>query len=231
MAVTIPYWSVFQNSTHPPILSVSAGIGITYVFLTLLPKLAEVQALLNVTDAYTPVLPIGLQAYLVALAGFVVFLVTANKGLAEEFKVAKARVSFGEVLIFGVFGLYYAQIGFLLGEWPSGNWFGYLVLVFAFGMHFVGINFHIWKRYPRRYPKFLRWVFCACLILGWIASLIAGQLSVWTKFATMFVAGGIIIMAIREEIPPEKDAHIVCFLVSVVAATAFILFAKTVLLR
>lgn len=231
VTLTIPYWAVFQKSAHPPILSVSAGIGITYVFLVLLPKLAEVQAFLNVSEAYLPMLPVEIQAYLIALAGFVVFLLIANEGLFEGGGAAKARLSLGEVLVFSIFGLYYAQIGFLLGEWPSGNWFGYLTLVCAFGMHFVGINYHTWKRYPRRYPKILRWVFCICLVLGWVASVIAGQFSVWTKFATMFVAGGIIITAIREEIPSEKDAHILYFLASVIAATTFILFAKTVLLR
>lgn len=231
ITVTLQYWPVFKTKAHPPILSVSAGVGITYVFLTLLPKLAEVQASLDVSEEQAPLLPVGLHAYLGALAGFIVFLLIVRRDFEDSHHVVGERPTLGEVLTLGVFGLYYSQIGFLLGEWPSSNWFGYLALVTAFGMHFVGVNYHLWKRYPRRFPKVFRWVFCGCLVLGWVGAALAEELSGVVKLSTMFVAGGIIITAIREEIPPQKEAHLPSFIISVIATTLFILFAEIVLLK
>ncbi|MCQ3830702.1 hypothetical protein HXX02_14780 [Microbulbifer elongatus] len=230
ITTTIPNWRMFRGKSHPPILSVSAGIGVSYVFLALLPKLAEVQAALEVAE--TPsILPVELHAYLGALAGFIVFLLIVNRDLASGGKLQQERLTLAEILVLCVFGLYYAQIGFLLGEWPSDSWFGYLALVTAFGMHFVGINFHLWKRYPNRFPRVFRWVFSLCVIAGWIGSILAHELAEMVKFSTMFVAGGIIITAIREEIPPAREAHVPAFIGSVVATTAFIIFAEVALLR
>ncbi|WP_299592915.1 hypothetical protein [uncultured Microbulbifer sp.] len=230
ISVTLPHWSMFRRQSHPPILSVSAGIGVSYVFLALLPKLAEVQKSLQV-DESTSLLPVNLHAYLGALAGFVTFLLIANRDMAEGAKTAHERLTVSEVLILCVFGIYYAQVGFLLGEWPSNSWFGYLALVTAFSMHFVGINFHLWRRYPHRFPQLFRWVLSLCLFVGWLGSVVAEELAGAVKFSTMFVAGGIIITAIREEIPPREDASVPAFLISVFAAAAFVLFAEVVLLR
>lgn len=231
IVASLPHWSTFQRNSHPPILSVSAGIGVTYVFLALLPKLAEVQASLKVSEDKTSILPVELHAYLAALAVFVIFLLIANKGIFEDSNANKRRTSFGEVLIFGVFGIYYAQIGFSLGDWPSEIITAYFGLVTALSMHFVGINYHLWKRYPRRYPIFFRWFFCACLLLGWVVSVSTEQLTGIVKISTMFVAGGIIITAIREEIPSHQDANTPYFLASILATTAFILFTKISLLK
>ncbi|WP_160152547.1 hypothetical protein [Microbulbifer sp. ALW1] len=231
IAISLPHWSTFKRDTHPPILSVSAGIGITYVFLGLLPKLAEVQASLKVSEDSTSILPVELHAYLGALAGFIIFLLIINKGFFEDININQRRVSFGEILIFAVFGVYYAQIGFSLGDWPSEIVTGYFGLVAALAMHFVGINYHLWKRYPRRYPIFLRWFFCLCLLLGWVTAISTEQLTGIVKLSTMFVAGGIIITATREEIPSSKDAHILYFLASVIITTAFILLLKILVLK
>jgi hypothetical protein len=231
IVATLPYWPVFQRQGHPPILSVSAGIGIAYVFLALLPKLAEVQESLEVSEDEAAILPVELHVYLSALAGFIIFLLIAKKGLSENRNRTQPGLSFSELLVLSVFGLYYAQVAFLVGEWPSESWVGYVGLVCVFGMHFVGINFHIWKRYPGRFPRVFRWVFCGCLILGWLGSLVAEQLSGLVKFSTMFVAGGIMITAIREEIPSRKDTNVPYFLAAVVGTTIYILFAEIVLLR
>lgn len=230
ICITLPYWRMFKQQPHPPILSVSAGVGLTYVFLALLPKLAEVQASFQSGDTQEPLLAIGLQAYLAALAGFVIFLLIANQGFFEDANTPVQSTSLGEMVVFLVFAIYYIQIGFLLGEWPIVNWFAYLALTFAFGMHLVGINYHLLKRFPRRYPNFLRWLFGVCLLAGWGASVFAEQLSTLVKLSTMFVAGGIIITAIREEIPSQKDANIPYFLASVLATTLFVVATEALLL-
>ncbi|MFI2810934.1 MULTISPECIES: hypothetical protein [Microbulbifer] len=230
IGLTVPHWPVFQRKAHPPILSVSAGVGITYVFLVLLPKLAEVQASLQVSEDEAAILPVDLHAYLSALAGFIVFLLIANKGFSDRADRTPSRLSFSETLVLVVFGIYYAQIGFLLRSWPSAIWFGYLGLVGAFAMHLVGINYHLWKRYPNRFPRVFRWVLFLCLLIGWMAAVIYEQLSGVVKFSTMFVAGGIIITAIREEIPAQKDANIPYFLATVLVTTIFVLFIEIILL-
>ena len=231
ICITLPHWHTFRHQAHPPILSVSAGVGVTYVFLALLPKLAEVQASLDPSKSEEVSLTAGLHAYLAALAGFIIFLMIARKGFFEDAKGPGQGTSVGEILVFAVFAIYYAQIGFLLGEWPIDNWLAYLALILAFGMHLVGINYHLWKRFPRRYPKALRWLFAVCLLVGWGASVFAEELSSIVKLSTMFVAGGIMITAIREEIPSQKDANILYFFVSVIATTILIVMVETMLLK
>ncbi|MCA0894796.1 hypothetical protein [Microbulbifer agarilyticus] len=229
--VTIPYWPVFQRKGHPPILSVSAGVGITYVFLAVLPKMAIVQASLGGTVDDGSILPVERHVYLGALAGFVIFLFIANKGFSKRSKDPGSKLTIGEIVVLTVFSLYFAQIGFLLGEWPSGSLLGYFALTCAIGMHFIGINYHLWKRYPCRYARLFRWFFSCSLIIGWLAAGFAEQVGELVKLSSMFVAGGIIITAIREEIPSQSETNIFYFLSSVAVTTAFVLFAEIVLLR
>ncbi|WP_237056707.1 hypothetical protein [Microbulbifer sediminum] len=228
---TLPRWQFLQGSNHPPILSVSAGVGISYVFLALLPKLAEIQTSIFVKGDDSALLPVGLHAYLAALVGFVIFLLLVRKDLAEDEDTKGRRPSSTVILVTSIFALYNAQIGFLLGAWPIPYWLSYLGLTFAFGMHFIGINYHLWRHYPNRYTRYFRVVFSLSMLAGWLGSLLAEQLNPAFKFSTMFVAGGIIITAIREEIPPREEANIPYFLVAVIAASLFIIFTKILLAR
>ncbi|MCA0901501.1 hypothetical protein [Microbulbifer agarilyticus] len=229
--VTIPYWPLFQRQGHPPILSVSAGVGITYVFLAVLPKMAMVQASLAGTVGEGSILTVERHVYLGALAGFVIFLFIANKGFSERSQVPGSKLTLGEIVVLSVFSMYFAQIGFLLGEWPSESLLGYFALTCAIGMHFIGINYHLWKRYPCRYSRLFRWFFSCSLIIGWVGAGFAEQVGGFVKLSSMFVAGGIIITAIREEIPSQGESNIFYFLTSVAVTTAFILFAEVVLLK
>lgn len=228
---TLPRWKIFREKVHPPILSVSAGVGISYVFLVLLPKLAEIQSAIDLDADTDALLPAGLHVYLAALTGFVIFLLVAKKDLSEDRLGIGQKPSSTTLLVASVFGLYNAQIGFLLGDWPFASLLGYFGLTFAFGMHFIGINYHLWMHYPKRYRRYFRSIFSLGLLLGWLASFLSDQLGPAFKFSTLFVVGGIIITAIREEIPPKEAANIPYFLLSVAATSLFIVSTEMLLAR
>lgn len=218
--LTLPSWRILRGKKHPPILSVSAGTALAYVFLVLLPKLAEIQSQIQAA-ANMSVFPGKDQVYLAALAGMTILLFLARKDLAGGVKTG-TRWSPGVMLVAVIFGLYNAQIGYFLGDWPFTGVFASLAVGGVFALHLTGINYHIWHYYPQHYLQHFRVIFSLFMLLGWLAAVLTDRLYGVMLVSTAFIAGAIIMTAIREEIPARESVHMPLFLGSVIV-TAFVI--------
>jgi hypothetical protein len=68
----------------------------------------------------------------------------------------------------------------------------------------------------------LRWVFAACCIAGWAIGALIEQLEHAVMLSNTFVAGGIIVIAIREELR-DRHSMLLPFFAAVVLASAGII--------
>ncbi|SDK17931.1 hypothetical protein [Microbulbifer yueqingensis] len=218
---TLPRWKIFQGGAPSALLSISAGTGLTYVFLVLLPKLAQVQATIPASTAGSAI-PGQNHVYLVALTGFVIFLLLLRKDLAGGGRRGRGW-STGTVLVAVIFSLYNAQVGYFLGDWPIQGVGGYLLAGIVLGLHIMGLNYHIWHYYPHHYERSFRSIFCVFMLLGWLAAILTDRLYGVMTVATVFITGAIIITAIREEIPARNEKVHVPFFLGAILVSAFVI--------
>lgn len=189
--------------------SFAGGIAVSYVFLHLLPEIAEgneeIGKLLGEEGDRLPLA--GLEVFLVALVGFTAFY--GLERLAERH--AGSDVATAQVfrLHLGLFVVYSAVIGYTLPlNWRSSAAFAVLFTV-AIGLHFVlvdrGLEAHYGRRFDRRPPRL---VLAAAVLAGWVLAVLVPPTSgVVVSMLTAFLAGGILLNVFREEIPSARRSH------------------------
>jgi hypothetical protein len=222
--------------------SFAGGIAVAYVFLHLLPELAEgnerVGALLDEQGARSPLL--GLEIFLVALIGFTVFY--GLERLAERHRAAAEHsagrsgtpASGGPGAVFrlhlGSFAVYNAVIGYTLPvSWQASVPFA-LLFTLAIGLHFVlsdrGLEEHYGSRFDRWPPRL---VLAGALVLGWaLAALVAPTSAVVVSLLTAFLAGSILLNVFKEEIPSTRRSSFRWFAIGL-TTYALLLIAVTAL--
>jgi len=228
--ITVGKWRWLQGSGHSAWLSVSAGTALAYVFVYLLPKLANTQdkLIIILSDLWIPVL--RNQTYLIALAGIVCFFWLGWMDKKIEGSEASRRVRSQRLLILhvGGYGVYSLQIGLLVARLPRPNFLSLLLTAAVLGLHLMGVDHWLRKSDPESYDALLRWVFTAALVLGWFTGTATTQYDTLFMLWNAFIAGGIIITAIREELPSGPATRFLPFLWGVICAAAAILVVQTV---
>jgi hypothetical protein len=212
--------------------SFAGGIAVSYVFLHLLPELAEgnerVRELLREVTVQAPIT--GLEIFLVALVGFTLFY--GLERLAERHgRGGEASGSAGVFrLHLGSYALYNGIIGYTLPlTWRTGMAFAALFVV-AMGLHFVlsdrGLEEHYGTRFDRWGPRLL---LAAAVLLGWVlASLFAPTSTVTVSLLTAFLAGSILLNVFKEEIPPTRRSHFGWFAVGLASYALLLALATAV---
>ena len=196
--------------------SFAGGIAIAYVFLHLLPELAEGNE--GVGEVLSDVIEVDavleLSIFLVALTGFTVLY--GLERLAERSGSPRARVHAGggEIveqdepppavfwLHLATFSVYNALITYSLPlRFRTGMTFA-LLFVLAMALHFVLTDRSLEEHYPRRFSRWGRFVLAGALLLGWVLAVVAAPTStVVVTLLTALLGGGILLNVFKEELP------------------------------
>ncbi len=210
-------------------LSLGGGVSIAYVFLEILPELnqaqLEIESVIN-----NAVLYLEKHVYLLALIGLLIFyglelLVQHSRQLNRE----AGREDGSSLGIFwihiGAFAIYNALIGELLSNTEERGLVNAIILCIALGLHFL-INDHSLREHHKAvYDNIGRWVLAAFLVFGWIIGQAvhldkAAVAAVWA-----FVAGGIILNALKEELPSLQHSRFWSFALGLGGYTLLLLTA------
>jgi hypothetical protein len=200
--------------------SVAGGIAVAYVFLHLLPELAEGnevvgEALGDPTEA-TPLLDLGI--FLVALAGFLAFYGLERLGRARGDRAAGG----GSDLVFrvhlGAYALHGALIAYTMPlRVRTGAEFAVLFTI-AIGLHFVLTDRGMSEHYPRRFDRRARLGLAAALLAGWVAvALAAPSRTAIVSVMNALIAGSVLVNVFKEELPDPERSRFAWF----AAATLF----------
>jgi hypothetical protein len=205
-------------------LSAAGGVSVAYVFVHLLPELAAGQEILK-NVRFIQVGFLRHHAYLVALIGLISFygLERLVRERAEEVR-SQAPTSPAFWLHIGSFGIYNFLIGYLLlhREQPglvSLLWYG-----FAMGLHFFVTDFGLFHDYRQRYPTIGRWVLTVAVSLGWVIGTLIEVSKPTVTVLTAFLAGGVILNILKEELPEERKSRFSAFVLGALGYTAVLLF-------
>lgn len=223
----------FRSEGHSRWLDASAGTALAYVFAHLLPKLASSQEKFTGVPVSEAAGYLRNHMYLVALAGLVCVYwlqeTTERVAASEESKVG--GMHWAPWLLIGGYGLYFLQVGYLLADMPRPEPISYMLIGLVLSLHVLGIVHGLRSMNPQRYRNVLRWVYPATTLSGWLIGALTVLPATIVLFFSAFIAGGIIIIAIREELPTRHHSSFATFFVSVCLMTMGILLAQDIQAR
>lgn len=198
--------------------SFAGGLAVAYVFLHLLPELAEgnkaIGELLEDTVEVTPLFDLGI--FVVALTGFTAFY--GLDRLATTRRSRRLPDSAGVYwLHLGAFSLYNALITYTMAlRLETGLLFAILFTI-AMGLHFVLTDRHLEEHYPHRFAASGRLVLAGALLIGWVLSAVFAPTStVVVAILTALLGGSVLLNVFREELPSNRGSSFPWFLVGLV---------------
>lgn len=196
-------------------LSIGSGVSVAYVFVHILPELSTAQ------ETIQGVVGGGLaflehHVYLVTLLGVAVFY-----GLERAAKLSRQRnqkagrgdVTEAEVFWLHIcsFAIYNALIGYLLLHREEPGIQSLLFFFFAMALHFVVNDNGLRENHKESYDRMGRWILAAAIIFGWVIGLGTEihEAAIAVLFA--FLAGGVILNVLKEELPDERQSKFWAF--------------------
>ncbi|MGE4335911.1 MAG: hypothetical protein AB7E55_08055 [Pigmentiphaga sp.] len=201
-------------------LSASGGLSVAFVLLYLIPELAATQQEIEQSGAATMLGFLEHHVYLLALAGITAFygLERLAKSQSQPQRSAKAgdrskeRVFWAHLASFAVYNL---AIGYLLVN-EAHSLLNLALFFVVIALHFVVIDFSLRDHYPSVYHDKGRWLLSVAVVAGWAIGVFVEIPGFVMSVAIAFVAGGIILNALKEELPEEKRSRFWPFLLGAV---------------
>lgn len=216
-------------------LSFAGGISVSYVFVHLLPEVTALGE--RIEDAPLGLAFLERHAYLMALVGFVAYYGVEKlakrksdggnggeensdegdggeendgEGNGNE-RNGDARTS--DVFWFHIvsFGVYNVVVGYLLFHRESGELTALALFGLAMATHFLvndwGLHHHHGELYRRRG----RWVLAAAVLVGAVLGIFVPIAEAALALVFSFLAGGIVLNIIKEEVPEERESRFGAF--------------------
>ncbi|MBE9061197.1 hypothetical protein [cf. Phormidesmis sp. LEGE 11477] len=207
-------------------LSFGSGVSVAYVFVHVLPDLSEAQS--EFQESTTALSAIEHHVYVLALLGMIAFY-----GLERAAKVSRHRSrqeGDGDETQPGVFwlhmvsfGLYNALIGYLLMHREEPSLIGLWLYVIAMALHFLVNDYSLWEDHKRPYSRVGKWILAAAVICGWVIGTQTEIDEAITAVLFAFLAGGIILNILKEELPQERESRFWTFAIGAVGYSGLLL--------
>ncbi|TVP56702.1 MAG: hypothetical protein EA343_23855 [Nodularia sp. (in: Bacteria)] len=201
-----------KNTLHSRCLSFGSGVSVAYVFIHILPELSQAQV------TFQSSVKMGLSflehhVYFVALLGLTVFYGlerVAKTSRQRRHKTRNADITYLSVfwLHIAAFAIYNLLIGYLLVKREESSIKSLLLFSFAMALHFVVNDHALRENHQKIYDQIGRWLLASAIFFGWLIGRFTeiNQAVIAVFFA--FLAGGIVLNVLKEELPPERGS---CF--------------------
>ncbi|MBD2199552.1 MULTISPECIES: hypothetical protein [Calothrix] len=208
-------------------LSFGSGVSVAYVFVHILPELSQAQETLQ-NSLDTGLAFLEHHVYLVALVGLAVFYGLerfAKKSRQRNQKTGKGDVTSSEVfwIHIAAFAIYNALIGYLLVHREESGIKSLLFFSFAMALHFVVNDNGLRENHKQVYDRLGRWLLAAAIVVGWVIGTVTAihQAAIAVLFA--FLAGGIVLNVLKEELPEERESRFWAFAVGTISYAILLL--------
>lgn len=193
-------------STQSRFLSMGGGVAIAYVFIDLLPKIGENDAIVKMLiGGAFPFLE--RHAYIMALCGFLLF-----------FSVDRLQKYIGPTRVFYLSISSYAFFNFLVGYAivdPNDPEVQPLALfTFAMALHYFTNDFSLSQSHGKDYGNKEKWILIISLFLGWLTGFFLILPTLAIALISAFIGGGVIMNVIRHELPERNPNSLSAFLLA-----------------
>lgn len=199
---------------RPAWLSAASGMSMTYVFVHLVPELAEAQRAWLVARPTHPSWMTN-QVYMMALLGVVFSLAIEQRASSGRHPLwgFRSRVA--------IFALY----NFLIGSFAlSLSRIDVLIVAgIAFGAHFLVNDHRLYVEDSRGYQRSARWILSGSVVGGWVVAKAWKPPVVIICALLGLLSGSIILNTIKEELPEHRQRRLVVFVVAALVFTVILL--------
>jgi hypothetical protein len=208
------------------VASFSGGVAVAYVFVHMLPELADGElafADVTIPDAI-PDLFVQSALFLVALVGLVIFYAFDAK--AAESKDGSQTLYRANLIMVGVLSLIFSYTNHDRIE--LGADFAILFAI-VMSLHFVLSDRGLARAHPKHFRRKDRWVLTAFLFAGLALSYFAPPPNeLFVAIPTAFLGGAVLMAVFREELPSVSVARLGWFTSGVALFSALLLWASYV---
>ena len=197
-------------------ISVSAGASIAYVFIYVMPELAEHQSTYLSSSVGQEIPFAEKRVYLSALAGFVVFyvvenLIAFNRRDAPSSEAAAESRALVHRLHTAGFAAYSFLTAFLLVDWADKGAESLVLFTVALFLHFLVIDHSLRSEHKSLHDSSGRWVLALSVMLGWAAGWLVSAPDRVLASLVGFMSGGVIINSVKDEMPAEGEVRALPF--------------------
>ena len=219
-----PRLTFLDASPRSAWLSFAGGASVAYVFLHLLPDLAEGAELLGGTE-----IPFGIWG--VALAALLTFYgverAVQRHRLRHRSDAEEDRPGIFWIHM-GTFAVYSAVTGYLLVHREGEDVNAALALVTyatAMALHLLVADHGLIEAFRDGYMRFGRWILSASVLGGCLLGLGTEIPEAALAAVTAVLGGGVILNVLKEELPSERESRFSALLMGA-AAFALLLFVE-----
>lgn len=212
-------------------LSAAGGISVSYVFIEMIPEMKEWQEAFEESRLSGAVGFMEKQVYLVTLLGLMVFY-----GLERAAKISKAsgrKAAGGKAEMspntdmfwvhISSLSIYNLLISYLLINREDNSITSILLFVLAMAFHFLVNDYGLMEHYGNDYRQKGRWIITSAILLGWLTGVLTEIPEVYISLIFAFIAGGVIMNVLKEELPEERKSNFWYFAIGITGYTALLL--------
>ncbi len=222
--------SALHHRWHARTLSAAAGISVAYVFLELLPALAEDQVALEQGRGLLPL--VDRDVYVLALIGLAVSLwveTTSRSSRRRQRHAGKPDVT--ELAVFWLsvasFVIFNAATGYAVASPGDQAVEPLWMFALAMGLHTLVNDHSLVEHHGEKYRRIGRWLLVGGLLVGWSIGIAPG-IEIPTEVLApvlAYLAGGLIMNILRHELPDtDRTTDVAAFAIAA-AVYAVLLFS------
>ncbi|MCH9737855.1 MAG: hypothetical protein K0U42_03740 [Actinomycetia bacterium] len=216
------------TSRQDAVASFAGGVGVAYVFVHMLPELADGELAFTQVDIpiFVPDLFVQSSLFFVALIGLVAFYFLDAKAESQPDGSQKLyRIHLGMVSVLSFIFAYTTYDRIEIGVDFA------ILFAIVMSLHFILTDRGMARAHPNHFRREDRWVLTLALALGLVVSFIAPPPNeLWVAIPTAFLGGAVLMGIFREELPNVSVARLGWFTTAVALFSALLLWASYVTL-
>ena len=201
---------------RPSALSAASGVSVAYVFLDLMPDLAQQQSLIERAGLFSF---LDRHLYILALVGITVSLwvETASRESRRRRRAVGEPDETGTAtfwLSMISFAVLNAAIGYAVASPGDRAVEPLWMFALAMGLHFAANDHSLVEHHGERYQRIGRWLLVAGLLVGWLMAVLPAVEIRPDLLALLlaYIAGGTIMNILRHELPDtDRSSDVVAF--------------------
>lgn len=226
--LTAKYMTFFAKIPRNRFLSAAGGVSVSYVFIHLMPDLSKYQEKFSEKINNDFIEMIEHHVYIVALLGLAVFYGLERMAKKSKLKNNTQTPSTGVFWIhICSFFLYNLLIGYLLIRENESSLQGMIFYFLALSVHFITNDLSLREDHKTIYDKYGRWILASAVLIGWFTGVYVEVKEIILSLLISFLAGGIILNVMKEELPKERQSSFTAFATGVIGYT-ILLVALTI---
>ncbi len=199
------------SDSHDRWLSVGGGTTVAFIFLYLLPELDYFRRIL---EEHPATQQIDRLLYLSMLGGVIVYYGLEHLGYRVRRPMSDDDTDdspIGHDYVFwlhmGWYALYNVIIGALLLYGEQETVHGLVLYGVAIAIHFSTVDASMRRHHRHVYHTTGRWVLAMTVVAGWGLGFVLPLSTAAIAGAMAFVAGGLLINAVKDELPSSRRAR------------------------